>query len=371
MHATDTAELPSIVSAALHIFVAFDWGDEIDLAKAAALAPAELKTLARRSRTPASVAYRPAPLRFRLGTVSLEFGAGAKSPIETMAECTVFDFGAVSLAMRVPLDLSPADLRQLAGSLSEPDPIVQAARGALGPLFDRLRPAIDDASWSELSEEYFVFQFTPHASLPNPAVLVDRHASWVAGLVRLEDETLSEAEIAEALRLHLSYTPDDLFVAEWSAAVLIDQSCDETLQTIEFANLQLLEFRYLDARLDQQLASAYKHIHPPHRRWMPFLTRIGKRLRQLGELRIEAHSIYERTGDALKLVGDQYLARVYQMLSTRFHLAEWQRGIERSLSVLEGAYQVLSDESDTNRSETLEWIVILLIAFEVVMALVR
>ena len=32
-------------------------------------------------------------------------------------------------------------------------------------------------------------------------------------------------------------------------AVLVDRECDETLQTIEFANLQLLEFRHIDNRL--------------------------------------------------------------------------------------------------------------------------
>ncbi len=300
-------ELPDTISLTLHIYVAFDWGNEIDLARAAALAPAELKTLNRRSRTPASVDYRPAPLRFRLGTIPLELPEPAPPRLEATGELTVFDFAAVSLSMRVPLELRTDEAREFAGLLSEPDRIVQAAREALGPLYEKLLPAIDQPAWSDLTEEYFVFQFLPHASLPGPSALVERHSAWVAGLVRLEDEPLSDGEIAEAVRQRLSYTPDDLLIAEWSAALLMDQSCDETLQTIEFANLQLLEFRYLDTRLDQQLSAAYKLIHPHQRRWIPFLTRVGRRLRVLGELRIEAHSIYERTGDALKLVGDQYL----------------------------------------------------------------
>ena len=46
----------------LHVFVAFDWGDELDLDKARQLYPAQSQDLARRRRTPSSIAYRPAPL---------------------------------------------------------------------------------------------------------------------------------------------------------------------------------------------------------------------------------------------------------------------------------------------------------------------
>ena len=109
-------------------------------------------------------------------------------------------------------------------------------------------PAIHQAGWNELTEEYFVFQLPPDGPLPAPAELLAQHGAWLAGLVRLEDEPLSREEIDEALRMRISYGPRDLFVPEWSAALLIDQECGETLQTIEFANLQLLEFRFLDER---------------------------------------------------------------------------------------------------------------------------
>ncbi|HWB00582.1 MAG TPA: hypothetical protein VG713_18945 [Pirellulales bacterium] len=365
-----TDALPARLCGTLHLFVAFDWGDEIDLAHAARLVPSELQTLARRSRTPASVVYRPAPLRIRVDPVALGTFPDGRSMVAT-AELTLFDFAAVSLAMQLPFECTAADLRQWAGALSEPESVVQAARAALGPLFDRLRPAIEDPAWSALSEEYFVFHFPPGSSLSAPAKLVADHAAWLAGLLRLEDEPLSPDEVAEALRLRITYTPEDLFVADWSAALLIDQACDETLKTIEFANLQLLEFRHIDNRLDDRLATASRLIRPQRHRFAPFGARVGRRLRDLGELRIEVYDVYERTGNALKLVGDQYLARVYQILATRFHMAEWQKSIERALAVVEGAYQVVSDESDTTRAETLEWIVIVLIAVEVGLALLH
>jgi hypothetical protein len=225
--------------------------------------------------------------------------------------------------------------------------------------------------WSELSEEYFVFQLPPADALPPASTLLAKHSSWLAGLVRLEPGPLSPDEIQEALRLHLCYSPTDLFLPDWAAAVLVDSDCDETLQTIEFANLQLLEYRHIDGRLDNRMGEAYGLIHPLAKSRWPTWRMHARPLRDLGELRIEANSVFERTADALKLVGDQYLSRVYRMLSTRFHLEEWGLSIRHSLDALERVYQVLSDHAAKYRTELLELIIILLIAFEIVMAFVR
>ena len=68
----------------------------------------------------------------------------------------------------------------------------------------------------------------------------------------------------------------------WGAAALVDSDCDETLQAIEFANLQLLEFRHIDNRLDDRLASAARLLHPPGRSWLPFWRSHARPLRVKG-----------------------------------------------------------------------------------------
>jgi len=204
-----------------------------------------------------------------------------------------------------------------------------------------------------------------------PAYAQETHADWLAFLVRLESGPLSPEEVTEALRLHLRYSPEDLFIPDWAAAVLLDQDCDETLQTLEFANMQLLEFRHIDNRLDDSLAVAYRMIHALAQSRLPFWRSHGRSLRALGELKVEANGLFERTENVLKLVGDQYLARVYDLLARRFHLEEWEHSIQRKLEVGEGVYQVVSDQTDTYRAEFLEVTVVLLIILEVVLALVR
>jgi hypothetical protein len=362
-------EARSTLSGVLRVYVAFDWGEEVDLAHARTLVPARVQELPRRRRTPTSIVYRPPPLRFQLAPAHVELAE--LGLCEAATEATVFDFAAVSVALQVPFCLSADALLRLAGSLAEPSGLVRSARTALEPLHSRLLPAVLNPLWKDdLSEEYVVFHLPPGEPVP-PTRLVEAHADWLAGLVRLEGGPLSAEEVAEALRLSLRYSPEDLFIADWAAAVLCDCDCEETLQTVEFANVQLLEFRHIDDRLDDRLEAAYGTIRRLAKSWLPFWRSHARSLRLLGELKVEANVLFERTGNVLKLVGDQYLARVYRLLARRFHLRGWEQSIQRKLEVAEGVYQVVSDQTDTYRAEFLEITVVFLIILEVVLALLR
>ncbi|HEV3416055.1 MAG TPA: hypothetical protein VG056_04560, partial [Pirellulales bacterium] len=343
-HTATNLDGNTVISGTVHIYVAFDWGDEVDLEAARRLLTGQPQALARRRRTPSSFAYSPPPLRFPLEPIELTlqeperaspersgerlaFGAAdeardsgqAAEPIRShpafcrsfraSAEATLFDFGGVSVAMHLPISLTVGELSHLATCLADSDRLVEHAKLAAQWLFERLRPAIVQPSFNPLTEEYVVFQLPPGPPLPPPQALLEQWSEWVAGVARLESERLSGDEIAAALHSFISYSPRDLIVPEWSAALLIDNDCDETLQTIEFANLQLLEYRFIDKLLDDRLADAYRLIHPLTRSWLPLWRTHSRPLRALGELRIHANSLFERTGNALKLVGDQYLAR--------------------------------------------------------------
>lgn len=359
----------------LWVFIAFDWGELIDLEKVRTLVPSTFLELPRRSRTPPSIAYNPPPLRFRLGTMPQHLPGLGGDPIGNVL-ATVFDFAAVSVSFQVPFRLTRTELTSLAGSLADPAtsrPLTQAAMQTLMPLYEQLRPAIEQPDWREnLSEEFFVFHFPPGATL-QPAHLLGPLAPWVASLTRLEAQPLAEDEVAEALKQTLRYHPHDLFVADWAAAVLLDgdADCTETLQTIELANVQLLEYRHIDDRLDRAVQRAQAILTRTVRSARSLFYWPRDAVRQIGELKIDAADLFERTGNVLKLVGDQYLARLYRLLGARFHLKDWERSIQRKLELLEDAYQVLIDHTTTSRGEFMEVIVILLILIEVVLSIVR
>jgi uncharacterized Rmd1/YagE family protein len=73
----------------------------------------------------------------------------------------------------------------------------------------------------------------------------------------------------------------------------------------------------------------------------------------------------------LKLVGDQYLARAYRLVASRFHLEEWEQSIQRKLAVIEDVYRVISDQADSYRTAFLEVVVIVLILLEILLAVFR
>jgi hypothetical protein len=360
-----TAELQTI----LHLFVAFDWGDEIDVPHAARLVPGEMHAAPVRAGVSPPLQYHPAPLRFRVPGLSLNLPECESLNVDGVA--TVFDFGALSLAWNIPLYVSPGNLTALGGRLADPSGVIETARRALQPLFEQLRPAIRGAKWGDFSEEYFVFQFPAQPAIPSPGDTLAERADWLAGLVRLDPTPLSRGEVAEALRVMMSYRPQDLVLADWAAAVVFADNCDDVLEVIAFSNLQLLEYRQIDQQLDQHLQQAYRLIHRLTGAWLPFWRTHTRPLRALGKLNVDASQMFERTSNALKLIGDQYLARLYQSLAVRFHLEEWGTNIRRSLAVLEGIYQVLSSQSATYRAELLELTIVLLILVEILSPLFK
>lgn len=353
----------------LHGYVAFDTGEAIQLPLAKQLIAGDFFQLPRETRTPTSFRYRPLPLRCRLDLLSLQLPILGN--VSVTPDVTLFDFGGASLAFHVPFHLSAAELAELADGLADPAGIVQAVHDSLKPLIERIVPAIEHPDWSDLIEEYFVFQLHPGETLPSIDSLTSSHASWLAQLVRLDDSIPAPAEVDEALRLRMSYSPTDIVVPDWGAAVVIDRECDEILETIAFANIQLLELRHIDARLDARLEEAYSLTRTLSKRRLPFWRSHMRTVRALGELRVEINESMERTTNALKLIGDQYLARVYQKLVQRFHLEEWARSVDHSLDVLEGIYRIVTDQTATLRAEVLELIIVFLIVIEVVMGLLR
>jgi hypothetical protein len=359
----------------LYIFVAFDWGEEVNLDQAGRLAPGALLDLPPRPRTPTSIAYKRRPLHFSLDAQRCDLPQVDLLSTQG-AQVTVFDFGGVSVNFKTRLKTSREGLSSLAGKLAETEvrrALIHSARQAVTPLHEKLRPAIGKPEWaSDLWEEYFVFHLPPGAPLlPEPLLSEDAH--WLAGLLPLEDQILSDQETAEAVRLILRYGAKDLFVPDWAACVLLDDEEErmETLRVIELANLQLLEYRYIDDRLDANLTQASLLIGRAARSRLPFWKGQEAPLRVLGELKVEATGLFERTGNVLKLVGDPYLARVYRLLAARFHLREWERGIQRKLEVIEGVYQVVSDQTIAFRAEFMEVIVIILIFVEILLGLYR
>jgi hypothetical protein len=97
----------------------------------------------------------------------------------------------------------------------------------------------------------------------------------------------------------------------------------------------------------------------------------GADLRSVAELQVDNAILFEGVNNTLKLLGDQYLARVYRLINRRFHLDEWDTSILRKLQTLESIYEKISDQASNRRMEILEWVIVVLIAFSIALEFIH
>jgi hypothetical protein len=309
------------------------------------------ETIKHKRRAPRYFDYRPAPLR-----ISQEAGI----------ELVVYDFGAVSVIYRTPLQGDFADLLRISEDLYENDRLLSDSRRRVEGLLALIGPAVSKANVAPFVEDYLIFQvegFEPPVTVHD---LTTRYAPQVTKILRAESREPSQDEISDALSQRISYGEDDITIIDWNAALVVDSEPEDALTVLEFANVELLEMRFLDQRLDDALGSAYERLSKRTLRWLPF----GKNssdLRDISQWQMDSAILFEGVNNALKLLGDQYLARLYRMAANRFHLQDWDSSIIRKLDTLQSIYQKISDEIVTRRMEALEWIIIILIAVSIVL----
>jgi len=363
---------------------AYDVALTIDLDRAARCVRegVEKGTLRQKRRTPTSFEFRPPPLRVVQAGSPLTIAGFETTP---RVDCVVYDFGAVSVAYSIPLRGPLDGLLILSDALYENAALLSDSRQRVQKLLAAIAPAVHKLSISDLVEDYAIFQITslrPETqggdALPPGAVgpaLSDRsllrdHRHTLARILRAEPDELSEEEIDDALSSRLAYTPGELAILDWNAALLFQREGEDSRAVLEYANVELLELRRLDDQLDGVLDRSFAALN---RRTVRGLLSFGpsRDLRTIAELQMDSSLLFEGVNNALKLVGDQYLARVYQMASRRLHLPDWDASIIRKLQTADSIYQKLSDHEASRRVEVLEWIIIVLIAFEVLMSLIR
>ena len=307
-----------MLSGRLHVYVAFDWGDEIDLDQArrqgagvvldmtAPAAHARPASPTARRRCASPWARWPSPCPALAGT-----------PIRS-AEATVFDFAGVSLALQLPFSLPRGELRDLASRLAEPPTALadhadrpRRAGAALPSAAARHQPA---GLARQLLGGIFRLPVPARARRSSPMRCCRRTPAGWPGWCAWRTSRSASRRSPRRCGWCCATAPTTCSSPTgprpcWSIA---SGECDETLQAIEFANLQLLEFRNIDDRLDGVLGQADDLLGRASRSRLPAWRGFDRPLRVLGELKVEANGLFERTGNALKLVGDQYLARVYR-----------------------------------------------------------
>jgi hypothetical protein len=205
-------------------------------------------SLKRTRRAPHYFEYRPAPLRvtFEIGPmVFADFCSSAS------VDAVLYDFGAISVAYRIPLEGAFHRLLDLNEALYDNAMLVADSRSRVDHLLATIGEAVERPSVSESVEDYVIFQIEEWKPASTGEELYTRHARDVTQVLRCERQPLSEQEVQDALSCRISFGPDDVTIIDWNTGLLFGRDTEDERAVLEFANVELLEMRHLDQQLDR------------------------------------------------------------------------------------------------------------------------
>jgi hypothetical protein len=317
------------------------------------------QTMPHKRRAPSYFEYQQPPLRISQDTEPVDVG---KFRSRGSVDLLLYDFGAVTVTYSFLINGPFADLLQLSEELYDNEFLLSDSRVRVSQLLRVMGEAATQASLAPVVEDYVIFHIECFTQPFNHNRFFADQDRQIAQILRAERQTLSDQEVDDVIAARISFGTEDLTIVDWNAALLVDREGEDVRAVLDFANVELLEMRYLDQRLDRALDQAYDTLSRPSFNLLRVFGYSSAALRRVAELQVDNATLFEGVNNTLKLLGDQYLARVYRLVNRRFHLDEWDASILRKLQTLESIYEKISDQATNRRMEILEWIIIILIA---------
>lgn len=212
-----------------------------------------------------------------------------------------------------------------------------------------------------LSEEYsLVVVFDYRDGLKE---LVREHAPRIAGFLKSEKLPLDETEIDRALEQQIKYSKHDLVVTGWDGAFVFDPhgEYEGTKELFQIANLQLLRYRILDLDLSERLQKVSKLLHHTERKRPVWSTKeLSRAFEEVIAVRAQSLAQFEVIDREIKLIGDWYSARLYELFAKMVRLDEWRKSVKDKLDSVEDVYTIVSQNFSMTRHQKLEMVQILL-----------
>lgn len=338
---------------------------DLDQAERRITAITERSRIKRNRRAPAYFDYTPAPLRISAEIEPITIGQHRTGSI---VDLLLYDFGAVSVSYRLPIQGSLTSLGPLSQELYENTLLLADSRRRVDELLAGLGDAAERPQIADFVEDYVIIHVEQATPLLDPETLLTEFGQPIAQLLRSETQVLAKEEVRDSIGQRISFGLDDVTLVDWNAALIYGKDMDDVVAVMEFTNIELLEMRFLDQQLDFALEQAYQASSK--RRWdRPFLPGTPRTdVRRIARLQVDSAILFEQVTNTLKLFGDQYLARVHRLISHRFYLESWDASISRKLHTLDSIYGKMTESATTWRMELLEWIIIVLIAISIVIS---
>jgi hypothetical protein len=349
------------VSGNILLFYAFDVGDEIE--------PYEIK------RRGLLLTYEPAqstyfkdyhiPLSFRL----IEKEGGKNIERQDAILCKIYHFGALSFCYKIPFSGSFEHLKEKV--IETKEKYDKQCKVDAKRVFKTIGSTIRKPHFYNLKNDYFAVHTNPLEGEISADEFKEKYGGKIASVLRLETLSLSNYQQDEILSSITGYYGEDMIIIDSEASFIYDDEYFEPMEFFEQANVQQLELQYFDRVLDKRLNYFYQQEARkiPLRSYIPlFGRRIDSPATRLARLKVDISVITERLEDSIKMTGDAYYSRLYEMIVEKLSLRGWRDSINKKLGILGDLQGVYREQLNTLNEEVLTVVIIILIALEVVLA---
>ena len=292
-----------------------------------------------------------------------------------------YEFGVVAIELERRFECDWPELVEFASRWIADAALENCADGVAERVVKRAASAlVRPYSGSWISEDYSIvlLEKAGEPGLSNPggaraqagaarttaAELMASHGLEIAQIVRGELAPLSDGERHEILQSNISYYPTDLLVAGWTAALIYDtpEGAEPTIQLLEYANTQLLEFRHYDNQLTRVLEDVYRSME----KGTGFLSRwrLARDAERLNTLRLDVIELTERMDNSIKFLSDMFYARLYRLASAKVGGPDYRNLVEQKLKTAGELNQFMREQFHQSRGFVLELMVVVILVIE-------
>ena len=354
------------VSGSILVYRLYDVAWDIDLKKVEERVREFKRQSIDRKRFSKAFEFANPPLSLKLKSFEQTFQG---KPYLVNAYAKAYDYGVLTIIFEISVkEMELAEFESISRVIDEP--LQEDFTQELDRLVEDLGDALHQINRQKIEEDYTIYylrQFDPTASAQDLVRTFD-----IGRLLIYEEGEIppSRATTRDLLSYSFSYSDNDLVVLSWDKAFVLEPGGSMDIpDLLEFANAQLLELRVYDDMVDRELDSINERImtEVPPSIWK--IKRYEKLAARAMRTVMDLTGITEKIDNSLKVTEDVYYARIYTSALSLFKVREWERSIERKITIVSRVYDMLYREIANKRTELLEIIIIVLIAVEILLFL--
>ena len=363
-----SAQAPSLLRGCFRVTLLYDVAEAIDIAKVRELlgerVAAGPQSFPRR--TPEYVRFAHPPVIERREPLVLKSGERVTSWVKYHA------FAVVAVEIEVPFSCSWHELEEQASRWMDVGDVEPLAHEIVAARLMEIGPAVLRQNQSWLNESYLIVNLQEAGESggerATASELLTNRGKEIVQLIRGEAAPLASKTIEETLQASLSYYSTDLVLVASAAALVYDRSedADATMLVLEFARMQLLEFRYYDDLMSNLLSDIYTMLDRK-RNYLLSRWTLPRDAQRINAIRLDVMDLTERIDNAIKFLSDAYYARVYRLAAGRMGVNEYRDLVDEKLKTAGELYEFMVDQFNETRSFVLELIVMILVFLDVIL----